>query len=582
MFKIISAELKKIVSKPGIYVLSILLAIILVLGAFIYNPKVQETSTFELTGETFLQKYDTFNQINADKKAESDANLEKAIKAVNNYTITVNSSTYTQKQYINYLIDKIEENYAVYQTCANDNSYQSYINTTRNSLVQSFKDLNNEIEKARVNSQEGSFTLLTSKSNHKSYKKAYNDVLAWAETNVQKVNLKDHIETFEAKYKNKFYKALDNFKYPTLSKEKINTYTSTTKGTRLYTLNQRLDSILSKIEENYQLATADKDNANTTLAPTMDKLANEYVQTIDTYTNLVKYDLISNAFSDLPTNEHLNTMYLSDYSEYNSNSLLAKYEYMFKHNKTDAEYAKPLTIATTSNDKINCYDFAYFVLRIFSFVIIVYAVMATCYTIAGEVKDGTMRYLAIRPVSRSKLLLGKWLSVLVMCIILMIFSAIISICVGIAVYGYNSQTILTIFNGTTPITLHPIAMIGIYLISMLFELIVYTSIALLLSTIIKSDLLGVTIMIMLYLLNILIPMFVQGTNTWLSFYPFSHISLYSLFGSTIFADTSNFFNLIFGAKVYAGTHVILTAGMIVILTTLTIAISLKIFNKKEL
>ena len=43
MFKVISAEIKKILSKPSIYILALILAAILVLGVFIYNPTIQES-----------------------------------------------------------------------------------------------------------------------------------------------------------------------------------------------------------------------------------------------------------------------------------------------------------------------------------------------------------------------------------------------------------------------------------------------------------------------------------------------------------------------------------------------------------
>ena len=57
MFKVVGSELKKIVSKPGIYILSVLLALILVLGVFIYKPVVYESNQYELNGSTFLEKF---------------------------------------------------------------------------------------------------------------------------------------------------------------------------------------------------------------------------------------------------------------------------------------------------------------------------------------------------------------------------------------------------------------------------------------------------------------------------------------------------------------------------------------------
>ena len=314
----------------------------------------------------------------------------------------------------------------------------------------------------------------------------------------------------------------------------------------------------------------------------MDELANKYVNTIKTYVSLIKYELIVNAFSALTKSEELTALNLSDYSSYNSKSLLERYTYLFEHDKSEVDFAKPLTIGITSNTEINAYDYAYFILRVFSFVILVYAIMASCHSIAGEIKEGSMRYLSIRPVSRTSLFLGKWLAIVLISVVLMLFSLVISLCVGTAVYGLNSQPILTIFNGGFAFTIHPLGMLAIYLLSMFFELIIYSAIAMLFSALFKSDLMSMTILLVLYLLNMFLPVFIQGSNTWLTYYPFSYISIYSLFGSSVYAVENNFFNLVFGAKVYAGTHIALVASIITLLIAVISCIAIKIFKNKEL
>ena len=127
-----------------------------------------------------------------------------------------------------------------------------------------------------------------------------------------------------------------------------------------------------------------------------------------------------------------------------------------------------------------------------------------------------------------------------------------------------------------------LGMIGIYLVSMMFELIIYSLIAMVLSILFKSDLMSMTILIVLYLLNAIVPIFIQGTNSWLAYYPFSHISLYSLFGSSVYATSNNFFNLVFGAKVYAGTHFALTISIILLFIAVLNFIAVKLFKRKEL
>ena len=314
----------------------------------------------------------------------------------------------------------------------------------------------------------------------------------------------------------------------------------------------------------------------------MIRLINLYINTADTFINLVNYELLSNAFSVVNTNDQLDLMYLTNQSQYNSDSLLIRYTYLFENGKTENDYAHPLTIGVTSNHETNAYDYAYFILKLFSFIIIVYAVMTACHSIAGEIKEGSMRYLAIRPVGRIKLFFGKLFAILLMSIIMILFSAIIALCVGGAVYGFDSLTILTIFNGTTAITMHPIVMLLIYLLSMFLELMVYASIAMLLSCLFKSDLFAVTIMLVLYLLNTLLPVFAGGINSWLAYYPFSHISLYSLFGSSNYALSDNFLNILLGAKVYAGTNIGLTISVTLLFIIIANVLGSILFKKKEL
>jgi len=394
MFKIISAELKKIVSKPGIYILSVLLAAVLVLGVFIYKPTVYENTSFELNGATYVEKYTHFTgdgHANAGKKAESDAKLSSAIESIESYRISYLTETLTQKSYIETLLNQCNEAYDAYRDSATDSSNQNRINTLRTNLVASFENLNLAIENAFINSQYGSYSIVSSISNYEAYKSSYKQVLAWAKISVDKINLTAHFNEFESKFKDAFYSSITNFKYPTISDNFIQTYTTDVEGTKLSTLNKRLNSITIQINEHLTLSSNDPTGYNSKHANKMDELANLYCNTIDTYVNLIKYELITNAFENLSTKEQLDILYLSRYNNFNANSMLVRYEYMFDNNKTDADFSNPLTIGVASNGKTNAYDYAYFVLKLFSFVLIIYAVMSACHSIAGEIKDGTIK-----------------------------------------------------------------------------------------------------------------------------------------------------------------------------------------------
>ncbi|MFQ6752694.1 MAG: ABC transporter permease [Clostridia bacterium] len=582
MFKVISAEFKKILSKPGIYILSVILAVILVLGVFIYRPTVYENNNITLNGYTYIDKYTSFmGSPGADKKSEVDALLSQSINNVKNYRVSSDESIYI-KANIDNLINNFELALKNYKDSGVDGSTQEYINTiAKTNVLNSLTRLNAAINNALINSSNGSYALLSTQKNHDNYQQYYADIYDHFSITKDKSQILSHYSVYEKQYKSGFYKSLNNFIYPNLSNNFIRDFTEDVNGSKLNLIYSRLNGILIEINENYDLAVQDA-SKNTANAYTMDNLANEYINTANTYINLIKYELLSNAFAHTNTSEEIDIMYIKNYSEYNVNSLLTRYSFLFENNEVENNYAHPLTIGITSNHETNAYDYAYFVLRVFSFVIIVYAIMMACGSIAGEIKDGSMRYYAIRPVSRLEIFLGKLLSIIILSSILLIFSSIIAIIVGGTIYSYTSLNILTIFNGSIATVLDPISMILIFLLSTLLELIIYISIAMLIATLIKSDLFAVTIMLVLYLLNTLLPMFVGGANSWLAFYPFSHINLYSMFGSSVYAVSNNFFNLIFGAKIYMGSNVWLTGCTILIFIVFTIILAVHMFKKKEL
>ncbi len=588
MFKVISAELKKIVAKPGIYILAVLLAVILVLGVFIYNPTSYSTTDNTYQNYSVIENYRRFvgteTSTNDGYKDEADNLVSTTISKIDNYEI--NGMTYNT--YVNYLyrefIDRLDL-YADYSPSRNPNLSvnDAEMESRRNGVLSSYRTLYYTVTNGYTYGSRGSYPIITTEQNSYDFNNVYSvsSTLLSTVTN-DPANI---CEEFENQYLPTLRKCLNSFIYSNLNEGFKLNYTSTSSSTTKYsTLQARLSLILVEINNLYNEALNDNDgvNLNQDKINEMAELCNKYTATCYVYSQLVDYELMTRAFSLTSTTQQMNLLYLNQDSEYNANSNLIKYSYLFDNNKIDTDYAHPLTISVTSNTETNAYDYAYFILKLFSFVIIVYAVMAGCHSIAGEIKEGSMRYYAIRPVSRLSILFGKFLAILIMSIIMIIFSSIIAILVGGAVYSFESLEILTIFNGTTAITMHPICMILIYILSLIFEVMVYLSIAMFLSCLLKSDLLSVTILLVLYLINTLLPVFVTGVNSWLTYYPFSHISLYALFGSSIYANNSNFFYLLLGSKIYAGTGLTLTIVMIVLFVLVFNLLSGLIFRRKEL
>lgn len=597
MFKIISAEIKKILTKPGVFILSVLLAVLLVLGVFIYKPTLAEDNYVTLTGTTITAKYAQYYANGAAGetgiKVQVENEIDNTLTQFASYSATATSTddgitlliNGSSKSYEALIAEKLEIAYVKlddYSQYAYFSGADSRVKEARNNAKLALVNLNNIITKAINLNVNKAYPVITTKANYASYTSHYdNSVILLNIGNDPKIEetsneVLNHLNSIKA--------CISNFFYPTLSNNLINDYVSSNETSKYHQVtNVRLVNIENEIEAMLKTAKENEDyNKDSKNVQAFENLVNKYIATANTYTNLVNYELLANAFNKTSTDAQLDLLYLNTYSAYNVNSSLIRYSYLFDNNKTTNDFANPLSISVTSSNEINAYDYAYFVIRLFSFILIVYAVMCASYTIAGEIKEGSMRYLAIRPVTRNKMIVGKLLAILIISIILILFSTLIAVLVGGFIYGFNSLNILTVFNGSLPVVLHPLAMLAIYLLSMLLELVIYASIALLLSCLLKSDLAALTLVLLLYLLNTLLPVFAGGMNSWLAYYPFSHISLFALFGSSVYAQPNNILSLLLGSKVYAGTNAILTIVLIVVFIAITNLISAYIFKKKEL
>lgn len=580
MNKVIQAELKKTVSKPGIYILALLLAIIMVLGVLIYKPEHQKTNSIEFAGNTILDIYSTDFGDGASYglKLEADDIVASSIASLNNYYI--DGKTYAQK--VDDLKQDFEYNFNLYNQCAFlPVSNEEYTNEKRTKMLDSLKSLYDTVNNGLNLNNQSSYPVISTKANYDNLTSLYGEAYNLLKTKTSKIA--EICDEFSTNYKSQIENCLATLYYPTISAEKVNDYTVAGNNSKYSAFTENKNEILQQIEAlKTEAQTSADENLNEEKINKIKNLITNYYSCSQTYANLIKYDLLTNALTTVKTKDKGSLLYLENETLMESQSWLIKYNYLFNKNKSLADFALPLTIGITSNNETNGYDYAYFIMKMFSFVIIAYAIMAGAHTIAGEIKEGTMRYLAIRPVKRTSILFGKFIAIALMSIILIAFSGVISIVVGGFIYGLKSQMILTVFAGKYAITLHPIVMILIYLISLIFELLVYLSIALLLSTFIKSDILAVTILMVVYLINVLLPIFSSSSIGWLAYYPFSHISLYSLFGSSLVANSQNAFNMLMGAKVYPTTNLALTLLTIAVIIVVCNIVSAKIFKRKEI
>ena len=160
MFKVITAEIKKSLSKPGIYVLAVILALSLVLGVFIYKPESIESTNSKINETTYTGKYSLFYEENVGIKDVIDSKIQDITFAVSSYQEIVDSKLVSKQSYINTLFNIVKSNFYEYRNCAADNSYEAIIEKSRNNLIDSINELDSAIVTAISATTKNSYALL--------------------------------------------------------------------------------------------------------------------------------------------------------------------------------------------------------------------------------------------------------------------------------------------------------------------------------------------------------------------------------------------------------------------------------------
>ena len=577
MNKIIGFELKKLVSKPGIYILAVLLALLLTVSAFIYNPKEKEVEYHKLDGGTVLE-------VSTDFYSNYKPNLDKTVNTVLTLATEISNNSYIDLQ--NEIVSKL--NYFL-STCTTYSDIANSAGTTDNTNNTNLQVIHNNNETGSLDVLYSTIKTYLGNTENKYFKIAI-EKEDFANLDTEVAVLKSKIitasqskdyQTF-ANVLNKTVPTIKNLinsiHYPNYS----NIVTKFVETGNYYSVTiERRQIVLNKMNELTEQAKADN-NFNTTKSN-----INKYMDLFNEYKILGDiYDTLFNTATNLVLMEDFgvdslnNIKFLQNNNYYAQKELNTKYTYYIENDSNENCYATPLSFDFTSNQKINGYDYTYFIISIFSVILIVFAVMFASYAIAGEAKDGTMRFVAIRPISRTSIILGKFFAISIMSLIILLFGSLVSFIVGGAVFGIESNNILTVINSTKVSVIHPVLSLLIFIGSLYLQLLVYVSISMMLTSFIKSDLLTFIITILVYILNMMLPLFF-GTSSWLRFNPFVSINLYAYAGGgTIVSDT--ILGKLFTPLVYTGGSLILSVIYIISMIVIFNAISIYGFKKREL
>ena len=497
MFRIIGAEIKKTFLKPGIFILTGILIVVLFACSILYSPTTRDSSIVDMKNEykiassinspTIQTLYNYFNTSvsGENTKAKYDDALEKWEDQINFYdelyygsgAVSINTVLLSN---LNNDLAIIQTNWSTFYEAAH--LQNGNIETSKENLYNSLNNLESDIYTI-VSTSIKYDTLLISTETFDKITELLKTCKSLTNPITNTSPARNICDTLES---NNFYNKLKNFisefkEFKPSEEILLNLKSYITEAKSIIGTNPTYNS-QNLIEENtgsgilLELATFVQNNASKTDAETIykfDKIITKYklITTVE-LARIVDYSILKDVLSVYSPNEIANfknnTIKVINYYEICED--LARQEYLLQTKTYEFEYANPLSINQSSNENINAFDFSYFALRLCSFIIIVYCVVLAAGSIAGEQQAGTLKLLAIRPYSRSKLFLGKLLATFIIGIILLSLSAVATLIAGVISYSFSSLPILMVFNGTSAFSVSVFVEYLIMLASMFFEL----------------------------------------------------------------------------------------------------------------
>ncbi len=586
IFRLTKGELKKVFLKPGIFVVTALLVVVLTLSALLFKPATRQNSSLvNIPGSTIGQMYDkSFGSTevnNTLSKSYIQTNyITPSTTIIDFYSSEIENNTSSKKQELLAEISNIKTFFAEYQTNTTiknpDNAQKELLNNQREELknkILNFQSLYNKY----INGVNGFYYLLL-ESNLKNDL----DVFLSKCTTSPFSSTLPHDETAKVVLTD-----LDMFNTLNAYVEKMTTFLP--EKDAVLTAKTNLEDAKTKILE----IETDIENFKTENSLS-DKLENKYqFRTLITryqQANINAYRLTlltinSSALSQF-SDDYIQSLYQLENAEFRTKYTINEQKNVCKfyldNNKYAFEYASPLSLSTTSNTDPNVYDFMFFALEFCSFIIVIYVVFLGATMIAGEYSNGTMKLLAIRPYSRRKILFSKLLATLTIGLIFLIMTFIVTFIVGAILYSTTSLPILIIFNSGAVASVSPILSILLLFLCKSIELIFYAIFALSISTWFKSNAGCVVVSLLLYFISFILTMFTPSLGI-IKYLPFVNTNLFGYFGSHLVSTSSNnIFVTMFSRVIANDMNFFISFAIITFFSVILYAITSEIFAKRDI
>lgn len=589
MIKLLKAELKKIFLKPGIFIMTGILAVVLAFSYFFFIPQNRVNTKISMRGDNLNEIYNNFIGSNYEYSLSSaNALMQRANSLITEYKSDNQNISEILKDKIDILnadakdfIDNVGRAAAE----VNPSGFLASAENIRKTILSEFE----EFSSIYINyANEVYPKILINATDHDLIIRNCNSIIATLKAVGAKqlesyVTMRTYLETMNiaksgSDFKFSFTTYIENIKDIDVGDEFLNELYN-----NYYLIaEERLINIKTELDKFYTEFNTDE------YVNSMEKKAN-LNEFISLYFNTAKQSLeiienkinlkIANTFDD---SQFVKFYRYSTFNRYQSEQLATRQEYLFQNNKMDYEYANSFGFLNTSNFESNAFDFAYFVLELFSFIIIIYCVVLGSGMIAGEQSNGTLKLLAIRPYRRSKLLSSKILATLIFIIIFVLFSSIIAFIAGGTLYGFTSLPVLAIFDSNTAFVISPVLLFLLYLITLIAKIFVYIALAFFISTLFKSYVGAVTVSILCFFATSVLNVYLSASAIF-KFFPLSNLDLFKYFGGGYFAsETSASIINMFTSPILLDTSFMFSLINVIITTIIILSVTFIVFKKRDI
>ena len=209
-----------------------------------------------------------------------------------------------------------------------------------------------------------------------------------------------------------------------------------------------------------------------------------------------------------------------------------------------------------------------------------FAVLLGGWLIANEHQSGTVRLLLIRPKTRTKIIVSKYMGAFVFCFLLYTLSQLLcmlsaGLVAGFSDYKYSNYTV----SGPVSFFSMYLSRFAICFLPVLFML----SFSFMLSVLLKNMALSIIIPYGSYTLSLIIIEFTTRTfrgKDYLAYTPFRYLSFSEIFGaaSDMYAGARTMY---YGVSVPVNVDVALGAAMLLLYSAAVVAVSVIVFRKQD-